>query len=161
MVDRIAGRITEILVVGVAGAALQPVDSIEAVANRGLVGDRYYLGVGKFSKEIGWGANVTLIESEAIAAINAGHGTAFSGASLRRNIVTAGVKLDTLIGREFQCGGAILRGTKAYPPCAHLAYLLGNSAILRYLAYCGGIGAEVIQSGGIAVNDEIRRIEND
>jgi MOSC domain-containing protein YiiM len=161
MVPRFEGRVTEILVAGVAGPRLQSVHSIDAVAKRGLEGDRYYLGVGYFSKKNGWGANVTLIESEAIAAINAGHGTAFSGASLRRNIVTAGIKLDTLIGREFQCGESILRGTKEFPPCAHLAYLLGNSAILRYLAYCGGIGAEVLHSGVIAVHDSVRRIAND
>jgi MOSC domain-containing protein YiiM len=160
MANRSEGRVIEILVAGVAGAALQSVNSVDAVANRGLEGDRYSLGLGYYSKKPGWGANVTLIESEAIAAINAGHGTAFSAASLRRNLVTAGFKLDALIGREFQCGEAVLHGTKVFPPCAHLAYLLGDREILRYLAYCGGIGAEVLQSGEITVNDAIRRIEN-
>jgi MOSC domain-containing protein YiiM len=160
MANRLEGRVSEILVAAVAAAPMQSVDSIDAVASRGLEGDRYFLGVGHYSGKAGWGANVTLIESEAIAAINAGHGTAFSGASFRRNIVTAEISLDTLIGREFQCGEAILRGTKAFPPCAHVAYLTGNPAILRYLAYCGGIGAEVLQSGTIAVKDVIQRMEN-
>jgi hypothetical protein len=35
-----------------------------------------------------------------------------------------------------------------------------HPAILRYLAYCGGIGAEVLQTGTIAAGDVIRRIEN-
>jgi MOSC domain-containing protein YiiM len=159
MANRFEGRVTEILVAGVAGAPMQSTDAIDAIARRGLEGDRYSLGAGFFSGKPGWGANVTLIESEAIAAINAGHGAEFSAASLRRNLVTVGIKLDTLIGRDFRCGEAILRGTKAFPPCAHLAQLLDNPEILRYLAYCGGIGAEVLQAGTIAVNDVIRRVE--
>jgi MOSC domain-containing protein YiiM len=77
---------------------------------------------------------------------------------LRRNIVTRGIDVETLIGREFQLGTAILRGLKRYPPCRHLAELCGAPELIKYLAYCGGIGAEVVVSGVIAVGDAIEMV---
>ncbi len=138
---------------------LTAVEALRAVAGRGLEGDRYYLNNGFYSNKPGWGANVTLIESEAIAAVNVGHNTEFTFAMLRRNVVTANVQLDSLIGRQFRCGQAILRGVKPFPPCAHLAYLLGQPLVLKYFAYCGGIGAEVIADGEIRLGDAIEIIE--
>ncbi len=135
------------------------VETVSAVAGRGLMGDRYYYGTGYYSNIAGWGAQVTLIQHEAIQAINTGYETDFTGAMMRRNIVTHNIKLDSLIGRSFRCGQAILRGTKAFPPCAHLAYLLGRKEVLKYFAYCGGIGAEVVADGVIAVGDTIAVIQ--
>ena len=132
------------------------VEQVEAVAGRGLVGDRYYLGTGYYSGKPGWGANVSLLAGEAIDAVNTGHGQHFNEAMLRRNIVTRGIDVEQLIGRKFQIGTAILRGIKRYPPCRHLAELCGAPELIRYLAYCGGIGAEVVVSGVICVGDEIK-----
>ncbi|TWU48991.1 MOSC domain protein [Rubripirellula tenax] len=135
------------------------VDSVSAVAGRGLLGDRYYTGTGYYSDIAGWGAQVTLIQSEAIQAVNTGYDTDFAGSMLRRNIVTQNIKLDSLIGKTFRCGHAILRGTKPFPPCAHLAYLLGRKEVLKCFAYCGGIGADVVGGGDISVGDSISIIE--
>ncbi len=134
------------------------VDEVQAAAGRGLVGDRYFLGTGKYSNKGDWGANVTLIQSEAIEAVNVGHQTKFTGQLMRRNIVTANIDLSALLGQTFRCGAAILRGTKPYPPCTHLARLIGNQEVLRYFAHCAGIGAEVIADGTIRLNDLIEII---
>ena len=134
---------------------MSAVETVQAVAERGLVGDRYFLGTGTYSNLAHWGANVTLIQSEALQAVNVGHQTDFTGAMLRRNIVTAHIRLDTLIGREFRIGSAILRGTKHFPPCARLAKLLDRREVLQYFAYCGEIGAEVVSDGVISLHDEI------
>ncbi len=131
------------------------VDAVAAVMGRGLIGDRYYNQTGFYSNIAGWGAQVTLIQAEAIQAINSGHGAVFDGAMLRRNLVTRNIALEQLIGKTFRCGTAILRGTKPFPPCAHLAYLLGKPEVLKYFAHCGGIGAEVIASGEIQLDDRI------
>ncbi len=148
-------HVQEIYITHRAGAPMSAVAHVDAVMGRGLVGDRYYLGTGHYSGQAGWGHHVTLIQSEAIAAINGGHQTEFTGAMLRRNLVTADVKLEALIGRTFRCGSAVLRGTKEFPPCVHLAMLIHNRDILRYLAYCGGIGAEIVESGIIGLHDSI------
>lgn len=146
-------NVDAIFIAPVGGEPMVSVDCVDAIAGRGLAGDRYCLGTGFYSEKEGWGANVTLIQSEAIAAVNAGHATGFTGEMLRRNIVTSSIKLDTLIGRDFRLGSVVLRGTKPFPPCAHLAYLLGRREVLKYFAYCGGIGASVVTDGNIAVND--------
>lgn len=148
-------RVDAIYVTHKAGEPMIAVDSVRTIADTGLDGDRYATGKGFYSDKEGWGANVTLIQAEAIAAVNAGYSTDFTGAMLRRNIVTSNVRLDTLIGRDFRCGGTQLRGTKPFPPCAHLAYLLGRREVLKYFAYCGGIGATVITAGQIHVGDPI------
>jgi MOSC domain-containing protein YiiM len=152
-------RIDAIYVTHAAGDPMVCVDSVKAVAESGLDGDRYASGKGFYSNKEGWGANVTLIQAEAIAAVNKGHSTDFTGAMLRRNIVTANIKLDTLIGRSFRCGTAVFHGTKPFPPCAHLAYVLGRHEVLKYFAYCGGIGATVVTGGQIRVGDRIELIE--
>ena len=140
------------------GRPMVAVDAVQAVTGRGLIGDRYYLGTGFYSQQPGWGANVTLLERETLEAVNAGHQTDFCGEMLRRNIVTSNIKLESLLGREFRCGSAILRGTKPFPPCAHLALLLGRREVLRYFAYSSGIGAEVVSDGEIRVHDRLERL---
>jgi hypothetical protein len=132
---------------------------VEAVAQKGLIGDRYFLGTGYYSHQEGWGANVTLIQSEAIAAINVGHQSDFTAAMLRRNILTAEIDLTRLLDHDFRCGNAVLRGMKPYPPCAHLAFVLGRREVLKYFAYCGGIGAQVITGGRIQIGDRIEFLE--
>jgi MOSC domain-containing protein YiiM len=155
----IVGTIEGLYIAHAAGAPAVAVSAVQAIPQKGLAGDRYLLGTGYYSNHPGWGANVTLIQSEAIAAINAGHGTNLTADLLRRNIVTSGIHLESLIGRQFRCDEAILRGTKVFPPCLHLANLVGNRDILKYLAHCGGIGADVVTGGTIEVASNIELIE--
>ena len=149
------GFVRELYIAGAMGKEMQSVTYAQAIANRGLVGDRYYLEQGYYSNHPQWGANVTLIQTEAIEAVNKGHEEHFCGAQMRRNLVTSGVNLDELIGVPFRCGTAVLRGTKAYPPCLRLARLIKSDKVVKYFAYCAGIGAAVIADGEIRPNDEI------
>lgn len=135
------------------------VEAVTAISERGLVGDRYYNNTGFYSNVAGWGAQVTLIQQEAIDAVNSGYAGEFTGAMLRRNIVTQNVDLESLIGKTFYCGTSILRGTKSFPPCSHLTNLLGKPEVLKYFAYCGGIGADVLVDGEIKIHDSISIIE--
>lgn len=137
---------------------MMSVQRVEAIAHRGLVGDRYFLGTGFYSNHPAWGANVTLISCEAIDAVNLGHQADFTPAMLRRNIATRGVRLESLLGRKFRCGTALLLGTKPFPPCVHLADLLGRRDVLRNFAYCCGIGAEVLVDGEITVGSKIELV---
>src|SRR4051812_24874568 len=86
------------------GADLQRVELVEAVAGRGLVGDRYLRreGAGKPDQE------VTLIESEALEALARDDGIALDPARSRRNLLTRGVPLNHLVGREFSIGAVRL-----------------------------------------------------
>jgi hypothetical protein len=116
-------------------------ESIEAVAGVGLAGDRYATGKGFYSGVSEWDAHVTLIAMEPFVDLAEMHGVQIEPEVLRRNIVTRGVDLNALIGREFRIGEqAVFRGRKAWPPCSHIVKLSGRTEIFQYLAKQTGIG---------------------
>jgi len=131
-------------------------ESIEVVAGKGLVGDRYATGKGFYSGVVEWDAHVTLIAREPFDALKSTHGVDLEPRVLRRNLVTSGIDLDSLIGREFQIGvQAVFRGRKAWPPCAHIVKFSGRKEIFQFLARQSGIGADVLIGGTIHVGDPI------
>src|ERR1043165_5506161 len=85
------------------GEPLRAVDQIEAVAGRGLEGDRYFHGKGKFSK--GDPSNeVTLVEKEALDYLAREHGIRLAPLELRRNLLVEGLSLNALVGARFRVG---------------------------------------------------------
>jgi MOSC domain-containing protein YiiM len=81
---------------------------------------------------------------------------------LRRNLVTRGIDLNSLIGRRFRIGDqVVLRGRKPWPPCAHIVKLSGRTEIFKYLSKQSGIGADVLAGGMIQVGDPIALDEVD
>ena len=136
--------------------AVEAHESVEVLANAGIVSDRYATGTGFYSGMIAWDAHVTLIEQEPFDALAADHGVAIDPRELRRNLVTRGVDLDSLIGRRFRVGDqVVLQGRKAWPPCAHIVRTSGKPEIFKYLARRCGIGADVLVGGFIRVGDPI------
>jgi MOSC domain-containing protein YiiM len=126
-----------------------------AVAGRGLEGDRYFSGAGTFSdRPQKPDSEVTLIEEENIAKYVADTGRAFSAADARRNLVTRGVSLNELVGREFSIGAVRLKGISLCEPCNYLAKQT-HPEILRGLLHKGGLRAAILVNGPIAVGDPI------
>jgi MOSC domain-containing protein YiiM len=140
-------------------ASGQPItshDSIEALAGVGLSGDRYATKKGFYSGVSEWDAHVTLIQQEPFDLLAAEHGVRLGPEELRRNLVTRGVNLATLVGREFRIGEqVILRGRKPWPPCAHIVQLSGKKEIFKSLSKRCGIGADVLVGGVIRVGDPV------
>jgi MOSC domain-containing protein YiiM len=151
-----AGRVEAIAIAAEAEAPMREVATATAVAGRGLEGDRYAAGAGTFSRRGGSGRDLTLIEAEAVAALG-GDGVAIAPADARRNLVVSGIDLDALIGRRFQVGGAVCRGARRCEPCAHLQRLT-RPGVLRGLVHRGGLRADVLEGGEIALGDEVRAI---
>src|SRR5262245_46242779 len=114
--ERRSPQIDGIFTAPKASAPMVGRESIDAGAGRGWAGDRYVEKQRIYSNIPGWGASVSLISREAIDAVNTGHQDSFSPEMLRRNIVTVGIDVASLIGRDFRCGEALLRGLKPYPP---------------------------------------------
>jgi MOSC domain-containing protein YiiM len=131
-----------------------PVDAVRAVAGRGLDGDRYFNQAGTYSAVPKPGRQVTLIESEAIEAAARETGLDFLAADSRRNIVTRGVSLNALVGREFSVGGSRMVGIELCEPCAHMVELCGK-AVLASLVHRGGLRADVLTDGMIRVGDPV------
>ena len=75
-------------------------------------------------------------------------------AQARRNLVTRGVPLNHLIGREFAVGDVVLRGLRLCEPCGHLEKLT-IKGIEKSLRHRGGLRAQVVQGGVLRSGDTI------
>jgi DNA-binding transcriptional ArsR family regulator len=138
-----------------AGAApMETVGEARAVAGRGLEGDRYFHGTGTFSPKPGTGRHVTLIELEALRALQLDHGVALDPAEARRNVVTCGVPLNHLVGREFRVGRVVLRGMRFCEPCTYLSGLVGKD-VKTGLIHRGGLRADIVRGGTIRVGNRV------
>jgi MOSC domain-containing protein YiiM len=127
----------------------EAVAAVEAVAGVGLTGDRHA------APGAPPGDQVTLIEQEAVEAANRDYGLTLSPADTRRNIVTAGVPLNHLVGREFSVGAVRLRGVALCEPCGRLQELT-RQKVVRALRHRGGLNAEILAGGVIRVGDAVR-----
>jgi MOSC domain-containing protein YiiM len=127
-----------------------------AIAAIGLEGDRYSLGTGYYSGVSEWDAQVTLMAIEPFEALERDHACILDPIILRRNLITRGIDLKSLIGREFKVGPeVVLRGRKAWPPCSYIVQRSGRTEIFRYLSRDSGIGADVVVGGRITIGDSI------
>lgn len=137
------------------GAATVAVENIKAVAGKGLEGDRYHKLAGTFSKKEGPQREVTLIEFEAIEAMERDYDIKFELGDSRRNIVTKGVPLNHLVHKEFAVGEAVFRGIRLCDPCGYLERST-QPGIRKGLANRGGLNAQIVSDGLIRPGDPIR-----
>jgi MOSC domain-containing protein YiiM len=137
-----------------AAVPMQSTHEVRAVAGQGIEGDRYFDGRGHWSKNPGVSREVTLIELESIEALEREKNISIAPGAARRNVVTQGVPLNHLVGREFQVGAARLRGTRLCEPCAYLEGLT-QQGVCAGLIHRGGLRAEIVASGVIRVEDPI------
>ncbi len=129
---------------------MQVVRQVEAIAGRGLAGDRYAAG-GKRA--------VTLIQAEHLAAIGGLlHAAAPDPASLRRNLVVSGINLLALRKRRFRIGDAILEGTGSCDPCSRMEDTLGPGGWNAMRGH-GGLTATIVAGGLIRIGDAVAAIE--
>src|SRR3954468_16053392 len=84
------------------GAAMQSLESVEAIADSGLRGDRYTAVRSRHAEHY----QVTLIEAENIESFVAASGLSMTPDMPRLNIVTRGVRLNRLVGKRFVVGDA-------------------------------------------------------
>lgn len=148
------GTVVSIHIAGGAAAPTKEVTEVRAVAGKGLEGDRHFSRTGTYSKSDGSGAKVTLIEIEAIEALRRDYDIELKPGYSRRNLVTRGVALNHLVGREFKIGAVTLRGTHLCEPCAHLQKLT-QQGVMRGLVHRGGLNAEILTDGVIRVGDRV------
>jgi len=148
-------RVLAIHVAPEGGAPVVAAPEVRAEAGRGLEGDRYFARMGTFSQKNRPARHVTLIESEALEGMTRDYGLTLGPGASRRNITTAGVALNHLVGRTFRVGEAVLRGIQLCEPCGHMERLSGVEGARAALVHRGGLNAEVVSSGTIRVGDAI------
>jgi MOSC domain-containing protein YiiM len=150
------GRVESIHLTPRGGAPMEARTQALAVAGVGLEGDRYAERTGTYSTKPKAGRQVTFIEAEAIDALERELGMVLAPGETRRNVVTRGVALNHLVGREFTVGQARFLGHELCEPCKHLAGLTERPEILPGLIHRGGLRAEILQGGLIRPGDEVR-----
>ena len=153
------GRLIAIQFAPAAKLPMQPVDEIEAVAGRGLNGDRYAELKGAFQRgQIEPSQEVTLIEREALEAAAKDYELPITYAASRRNLLTEGVPLNHLVGRNFLVGSTTLHGLELCEPCGYLEKHTFEG-IKNALLHRGGLRAQIVSGGTLRVGDEVRPVD--
>jgi MOSC domain-containing protein YiiM len=151
------GQVVSIQIASEAGGNMIHRDEINAIAGKGLEGDRYFKETGKFSDRPGPARQVSLIEYESVEAMNQEQQLELNLADTRRNIITQGVPLNHLINKQFAVGEVLLKGVKLCEPCTYLESLT-RRGVKNGLIHRGGLRAEILKGGIIRVGDRIRPV---
>jgi MOSC domain-containing protein YiiM len=147
------GNIHSIHIASAAKEPMQEVGEVQAIPGVGLKGDRYALKLGTFYKPEP-DFELTLIEAEAIEAIRIEYKVELAPGELRRNLVTRGVPLNHLVGREFRIGEVHIRGIRLCEPCNHLEALTQRPVVIP-LRHRGGLRDQILTEGTIRVGDSV------
>lgn len=157
------GRVTQLHIAPDSGDPMQARQNVDAVAKRGLRGDRYFEERGLWNfldedpdREVQEASDITFIEAEALAAVKRDAGIEIPTGAHRRNVTTQNVPLNHLVGQTFTVGDAICEGIQLCEPCGYMQSLVGEEELSKALVHRGGLDANVVKSGPIAIDDEVR-----
>jgi MOSC domain-containing protein YiiM len=147
------GTLESIYIAPKATAPTVSLTEVLAIPGVGLEGDRYALRQGTFFKpEPDY--ELTLIEAEAIEALKRDYNVELAPGEARRNLVTRGIALNHLVGRDFQIGSVKAHGIRLCEPCDHLQRLTGRQ-LIKGLRHRGGLRAQILTQGAIRVGDSL------
>ena len=156
------GLVERIHVTPESGDPMEERREVEAVAGRGLRGDRYFEGRGLWNfldqdpdREVAEASEVTFIESEALAAVGREAGIEVPPGAHRRNVTTSDVPLNHLVDRRFVVGETVCEGVQLCEPCGYMQSLVGEAGLADALVHRGGLNARVVESGRIVVGDGV------
>jgi MOSC domain-containing protein YiiM len=135
------GSVEGITLVLDSAGAIRRVESVGAEAGKGLEGDCH--------------DDLTLIAAEALEGLREDTGIELAGHDTRRNVLTRGIDLNALVGQRFKVGSVEAVGVELAEPCTKLRRLTGEPGVLRGLVHRGGLRADVVAGGEIAIGDEI------
>ena len=128
---------------------IQEVESIDVIANKGVVGDRHF---DEYNDPY---CQLSLIESENIDYYNFKYGLNIPYINFRRNIVTRGVRLNDLVGKKLIIGSVEVEGIDLCRPCKHLTEMLFQDNILKEFLRRGGLRCQILSSSKISIGDKI------
>ncbi|HEV3117791.1 MAG TPA: MOSC domain-containing protein, partial [Gemmataceae bacterium] len=97
---------------------------------------------------------ITLIEIEALEGMTRETEITMEPGQARRNLVTRGVPLNHLVGKEFSVGAVVLRGIRLCEPCGHLEALT-IKGVKEGLCHRGGLRAQILHGGVLKTGDRI------
>jgi MOSC domain-containing protein YiiM len=124
--------------------------TVKLITGAGIEGDRY------FDRHEEPGQNITLVEAEEIERFISEHHRPHDLSITGRNLVTRGVRLNELVGKEFKVGSVLLRGVELCEPCLGLGEALATGEVtppivVKSLVHRAGLRADVLSTGSISV----------
>ena len=144
---------SEVFKIGIAdknNKQIKEVNSINVLANKGIVGDRHFQ---EFNDPFN---QLSLIESENIDYYNIKYGLNIPYKDFRRNIITKGVKLNDLVGKKFKIGDVKVEGIDLCRPCRHLCEVLNQDNIIKEFLRRGGLRCHILSSSSIEIGSKIK-----
>ncbi|APX96979.1 MOSC domain-containing protein [Natronorubrum daqingense] len=150
------GRVRAIHIAAERGAQVERVESVRAVAGRGLEGDRYYDTEGTFADRDG--SDLTLIEAEALEGVEREYDIALEPGAHRRNVTTEGVGLNHLVGERFHVGSVVCEGVELCEPCSSLERHLETRGVRDALVHRGGLRARILEGGPVRTDATVERV---
>jgi hypothetical protein len=146
------GTVEAICVASSAGESVKPLGAAKALPGRGLEGDRHVFGTGTFPSGKP-GSALTLIEGEVCDSFD----PPLRPDEHRRNLVTRGIDLNGLVGRQFTIGEVRCRGMRLCEPCT-VVDGYAERPVLRALVHRGGLRADILTEGEIRVGEQVQPI---
>jgi MOSC domain-containing protein YiiM len=144
------GTVEAIHLASESSAETEAVESVEAVAGAGLRGDRHFNPDSSDD-------DITLIEAEAVEAVEQESGISLEPGEHRRNVTTRDAALNHLVDKRFRIGDVVCEGVELCEPCSHLESLT-EKGTLSALVHRGGLRAVIVESGEIGVGDSVESL---
>ena len=139
------GRVEAVYITAEHGALAHAVVSVQAIAGKGIEGNRYF-DEGRPEAEL------TLIEAEQIEQVAAESGIQVDAAATGRNVLTRGVALNDLVGKRFRVGELECRGVEVCEPCTTFESKTRPGA-LKAFVHRAGLNAEILVGGVLRPGD--------
>ena len=129
---------------------IEDVNFIDVLENKGIVGDRHFNDYNSPYNQL------SLIESENIDYYNKKYNLNIAYLDFRRNIVTKGIELNHLIGKNILIGNVQVEGIDLCRPCRHLSETLKQENIIKEFLRKGGLRCHILNSSKIKIGDKIK-----
>jgi MOSC domain-containing protein YiiM len=142
------GCVEAIFIAAEHGERPHPVDSVRAIAGKGLEGNRYF-DTGKPEQEL------TLIAAEEIERVAVEHGLDIESAPTGRNVLTRGIDLNALVGKRFRVGELECCGIELCEPCTTFEANTTPGAIKAFV-HRAGLNAEILVGGVLRPEDPVQ-----
>ena len=146
-------KVSKVFKIGISkddGQKINEISEIEVLSGKGISGDRH------FRDYNGYKGQITLIEKENIDYYNNKYKTKIPYIDFRRNIVTEGIKLNSLIEKEIEIGRIKILPYQLCKPCLHLEQMVGGKDIIKEFLRRGGLRCEILVSGKVKIGDKIK-----
>ena len=135
---------------------LRYIETVNAIKDKGLEGDRYFYGVGTFNKpQLSQQVReISILNYDALETCNSRIENTLDFLDLRRNLIIKNFDAESIGDKVFSIGSAKFRIVRTCPPCRYLSRLL-DADMMTALKHIGGYRANIVQSGTMTVGDEI------